>query len=306
MTTLYTPFIDVTVNALWSDWQNYPNGRPNPLYSQQATSWGVDGLVLGFLTLSPSNQACWAASDAMPLAWALPLANDLNAANRQVIVSFGGASNADISTKFTVDQLVQTYTNVVQSFKAKALDFDLENGQYNTVNICAALAIFQKANPTIRISFTLPTLPAGLVAEGLSIVQTAKNAGLNFSVNGMAMDYNDGVSSQDMGKAATNAAKSIKTQLATFYPTLTDAQLYAKVAITPMIGLNDDTTEMFKLPDATTVAEFAKQNSMAFIGSWSFNRDNPSSYTYVDLQTSSNPAQKASGDYAKAFVAGSR
>ncbi len=49
MKTLYTPFIDVTVNAEWSDWQDYPNGRPNPLYSQEAKAWKVDGLVFGLL-----------------------------------------------------------------------------------------------------------------------------------------------------------------------------------------------------------------------------------------------------------------
>lgn len=40
MNTLFTPYIDVTINALWSDWQNYPNGRPNSLYSKQAVEWG--------------------------------------------------------------------------------------------------------------------------------------------------------------------------------------------------------------------------------------------------------------------------
>ncbi|EFV5117738.1 hypothetical protein H3N91_003243 [Salmonella enterica] len=55
MNTLFTPFIDVTVNAEWSDWQHYPNGRPNPLYSQEAIEWGVSGLVFGFITLSASG-----------------------------------------------------------------------------------------------------------------------------------------------------------------------------------------------------------------------------------------------------------
>ena len=57
MKTLYTPFIDVTVNAEWSDWQDYPNGRPNPLYSQEAKAWEVDGLVFGFITLSANKKA---------------------------------------------------------------------------------------------------------------------------------------------------------------------------------------------------------------------------------------------------------
>lgn len=56
MKTLYTPFIDVTVNAEWSDWQDYPNGRPNPLYSQEAKEWEVDGLVFGFITLSANKK----------------------------------------------------------------------------------------------------------------------------------------------------------------------------------------------------------------------------------------------------------
>ena len=63
MKTHYTPFIDVTVNAEWSDWQDYPNGRPNPLYSQEAKAWEVDGLVFGFITLSANKKACWALRD---------------------------------------------------------------------------------------------------------------------------------------------------------------------------------------------------------------------------------------------------
>lgn len=62
MVTRYTPFIDVSVNADWGDWENYPNGRPNPLYSQNAIEWKTDGLILAFITLAAANNtACWAA-----------------------------------------------------------------------------------------------------------------------------------------------------------------------------------------------------------------------------------------------------
>ena len=299
MKTLITPYIDVTINADWSDWENYPDGRPNPLYSQQAIDWQVDGLILAFITLSASYQACWAAQDTMPLDWALPLANDLNAAGRKVIVSFGGAANNDISSAFNVEQLISTYQKTIDDYHTVGLDFDLENGLYNVANICEALKTIQQRNPGVQLSFTLPTLPSGLTGTGLSIIQNVVNAGLDFVVNGMAMDYYDPAYQHQMGKAATDAATSINNQLKSLGVT----GGYHCVAVTPMIGLNDDLS-MFTLEDAEEVASFAGNEQVNFIGMWSFNRDNPSSYNYVDLTTSSNPEQKASGDYSRTFVSG--
>lgn len=66
----------------------------------------------------------------MPLNWAKPIADDLNVANKAIIVSFGGASNPDISSKFTVDQLINTYESVIDMYQIKGLDFDLESGLY--------------------------------------------------------------------------------------------------------------------------------------------------------------------------------
>ncbi|AHF77015.1 Chitinase [Sodalis praecaptivus] len=301
MKTLITPYIDVTINALWSDWQNYPQGRPNPLYSQEAIDWNVDGLILAFITLSPSKKPCWAAQDAMPLDWALPLANDLYSAGRKVIVSFGGASNNDISMALSVEELIATYQETIDRYHASGLDFDLENGLYNIKSICEALKVIQQRNPDISLSFTLPTLPSGLTGTGLNIVQQAIAANLRFVINGMAMDYYDPNYKDHMGRAATEAATSINNQLAS----LGVKGGYQCVAVTPMIGLNDDLS-IFTLDDANTVAAFAKMNDVAFIGMWDFNRDNPSSYGYVDLTTSSNPEQTHSGQYSMCLVSHAR
>lgn len=299
MKVLYTPYIDVTVNAEWSDWQNYPDGRPNPLYSQEADNWKVDGLIFGFVTLSVHKNPCWAGQDAMPKDWALPLANDLNAAHQKVIISFGGAANSDISTHFSSPELVDIYQSFIDDYSAYGLDFDLENGLYNSNNICQALKVIAKNNPQVAISFTLPTMPSGLTSTGLNIVEQAHKAGLTFTVNGMAMDYYDARYSTDMGKAAVDAANSIAGQL----QSIGIHGGISVVAITPMIGMNDDGS-MFKLKDADTLAKFSRQNGLKFIGIWDFNRDNPSRYTYVDLTTSSNPEQRVSGEYCNHFVNG--
>lgn len=294
---LVTPFIDVSVNADWSDWQHYPNGRPNPIYSQQVVDYNLDGLILGFITLSSAHTACWAAQPTMTLDWAKPLADDLKKNNKKCIVSFGGASNAEISTQFTVDQLVQTYTQVITSYSAFGLDFDLENGLYDADKIVAALTKLKTTYPNVQISLTVPTMPTGLTETGINLVK--KFAPLKVTVNGMAMDYYQ--SSTQMGKDAVSAATSIHGQLSQIYTDLTAAQVYQKVAITPMIGLNDDLTN-FVLTDSTIVGDFVKQNNLNFVSFWDLNRDNPSAYTYVDLTSSSANNQKESGDYSRAFV----
>jgi len=302
MTTIYMPFIDVTVNAIWNDWQNYPNGRPNSLYSKQVVNWNIDGLVFGFITLATTNNTpCWAAHPAMPLDWAKPLANDLNAAGKKVIISFGGAVNSDISTALSVNELIGTYETVIRSYSAAGLDFDLENGLYNVDRICQALVFIQRKYPDVSISFTVPTMPSGLTTTGLNIISKAVDHNLTFIVNGMAMDYYDPIYAPIMGKAANDAAVSIAHQLQEYYPSLDAKALFNKVAVTPMIGLNDDYS-MFTLANAKEVGIFARQSGLAFMGSWSFNRDNPSSYEYVDLITSSNPEQKSSGEYSKNFL----
>ncbi|CCV02103.1 Chitinase [Invertebrate iridovirus 25] len=292
----FTPFIDTSINAIWDDWQHYPNGRPNYLYSKQAVEWNVDGLVFGFITLSAKGKACWAAQDTMPLDWSLPLAKELALSGKETIISFGGASNPDISSKFSIDELVQTYFDVIELYNPSGLDFDLENGLYDAEKISSAVGIVKSKYPNCNISLTLPTMPTGLTAVGLKLVSIFQKNNFDFVVNGMAMDYYSPEAALDMGKAAVEAAKSIASQLAKVYPS--EPSIYSKVGITPMIGLNDDLS-MFKLKDAALLGSFQKLN---FIGFWSFNRDNPSSLGHVDLQTSSNPEQKESGEYTMTFV----
>eukprot|EP01132_Coremiostelium_polycephalum_P005817 gene5817-7235_t len=290
---LVLPYIDVSTNAEWS----VGDGRPNPIYAKQVIDYNLDGLVFGFITLSSDNTACWSAQPRQPLSWAKPLADELNAANKKVIVSFGGAANSDISMRFTVDQLVDTYSQAITTYSAFGLDFDLENGLFNAPNIVQALTKLKVNYPDVQLSLTLPTMPTGLTSAGLDLVNLF--APLKVTVNGMAMDYYQ--QSTQMGADAVAAATSIHDQLSKVYSDLSNAQVYEKVAITPMIGLNDDLS-MFTIPDAGTVGDYVRLQNMNFVAFWDLNRDNPSSYNYVDNTSSSNPAQTQSGQYSTTFV----
>ena len=114
-----------------------------------------------------------------------------------------------------------------------------------------ALVGLKSANPDLVISYTIPVEPTGLVADdGLNLLTSAKSDGVALSVvNIMTMDF--GSSGTEMGSAATEAAADTEAQIKA-------AGLSSTVGITPMIGQNDTSGEIFTLADATTVVNFAR------------------------------------------------
>jgi chitinase len=157
-----------------------------------------------------------------------------------------------------------------------SLDFDIEGGAVaDTASIHLrdqALVGLEKANPGLRISFTLPVLPNGLDANGLAMLRDMKADGLDPAViNVMAMDYGPNADNgAQMGVDAISAALGTIQQISF-------AGLTSKVGITPMIGVNDDSAEVFSLADAQALTAFADSNpQVARLSMWSMARDNGS------------------------------
>ncbi len=96
-------------------------------------------------------------------------------------------------------------------------------------------------------------------------------------VNGMAMDYGDSAAPNpagQMGTYAIDVAQSLYGQLSTLYGTaLTSTQLWSMVGVTPMIGVNDASDEVFQLADASQLVSFAKQKGLGRLAMWSLTRD---------------------------------
>jgi chitinase len=143
-------------------------------------------------------------------------------------------------------------------------DFDIEGGINNTV-VAQALAGLKSANSGKTISLTLPVEPTGLLSPQLAIVQACQAAGFNPDVvNVMGMDYGSYYDNGgQMGLDATNAGSA------------THGQTGGNVGVTPMIGVNDNTAEIFQLSDASTLVGFANSNSyITRLAFWSLARDN--------------------------------
>jgi hypothetical protein len=134
------------------------------------------------------------------------------------------------------------------------------------------------AGKTLDVSFTLPVLPSGLTSDGMYVLQSALKYGVKIStVNVMTMDYGDSVApnpSGQMGTYAIDAAQSTFTQLGTLYgTTLSTSQRWGMVGITPMIGVNDQSDEVFGFSDAKQLVAFAEQVGLGEIAMWSLGRD---------------------------------
>jgi Glycosyl hydrolases family 18 len=221
-----------------------------------------------------------------------------------VMVSFGGAANQELAEVITnVPALTAAYQSVITAYGLTHIDFDIEGAAVadhaSIDRRSQAIAQLQQAATAagrkLDVWFTLPVLPTGLTADGLYVIQSALRYGVNIAgVNVMTMDYGDSAAPNPaghMGDFAIQAATSLFSQLKTAYNgTQTDAQLWAKIGLTPMIGMNDIQSEVFTQQDAAKMLAFAQQHGIDRISIWSLNRDYQNSsgrINYVDNFSSS-------------------
>ena len=206
--------------------------------------------------------------------------NSLRASGGDVIASFGGAAGTELGLSCTtVATLKAQYKKVIDTLNLTRVDFDIEGSALNNTTANdrrnQALAQLQQeyaaAGKKLDVQYTLPVNPTGLESNSLSLLNNAKSDGLTVNlVNIMTMDYG---SAMDMGQAAINAATALHTQLGQIWTTNTSAQLWAMEGNTPMIGVNDTTSEIFTTGNASSLESFAKNNGIQELAFWSLGRD---------------------------------
>jgi hypothetical protein len=247
----------------------------------QAKAAGVNAVTLAFGT---SNGSCTLQGfDVFNNATYKQDLQNYLAGGGRVILSFGGADGPFLEDNCSVSGLYNIINNLLSTYNIRSLDFDVEGGEVgdtgaaNTRN--AVIKQLQAAYPNLYVSFTVPVDPSGLPGDVVTLIQNAKNAGVNISiVNIMTMDY--GPSGRAEGTVAIESANGTFNQLHSIYPSLSSAQIWGMIGITPMIGLNDGSTnsnpaEQFTPADATSVAQFAQTNGIGLLSYWALNRDQP-------------------------------
>jgi hypothetical protein len=233
----------------------------------------------------------------------------LRAKGGDVRVSFGGASGSELATTCSsADALATAYGKVVDAYKLTKVDFDVEGGALpNTAantRRAQAIAKLEKAHPNLDVSYTLPVMPEGLTQDGVNLLSNAKSNGVSINtVNIMAMDYGPGYSG-DMGTYAEQAATATQAQVKSVLG-LSDSAAWKAVAVTPMLGVNDVASEIFKVDDATQLVNFAKSKGLGWLSMWSATRDkqcaggakNSADATCSSIVQDGNAFSKAFGAY---------
>ncbi|NEC07172.1 cellulose binding domain-containing protein [Streptomyces sp. SID7909] len=242
-----------------------------------ANKTGVKQFNLAFITSGGSCAPLWGGVTGLGDDHVASQIGALRAAGGDVRVSFGGAAGSELALRCSsAADLAAAYGKVVDTYKLTKVDFDIEGGALpdtaaNTRR-SQAIAQLQKAHPGLDVSFTLPVMPEGLTQPGVDLIADAKKNGVDIgAVNIMAMDYGASYSG-DMGTYAIQAATATQAQIKGVLG-LSDADAWKAVAVTPMIGVNDVSTEVFKVEDATQLVAFAKEKGLAWLAMWSGTRD---------------------------------
>ncbi|EPD63833.1 cellulose binding domain-containing protein [Streptomyces sp. HGB0020] len=247
---------------------------PTPSMPDMASASGLKNYTMAFITASGCKAMWFNAYDPRD-GWARDQIDAIRAGGGDVKISFGGASGIELAQACSsVDALYAEYNAVVTAYDLKYADFDIEGAASADPTSVArrsqALARLQQAHPDLKISLTLPVLPEGLTSDGLNVVTSARDAGVDLDVvNVMAMDYYRSV---DYGDAAVQAAQSTFAQLKSLYPGKTDAQVWAMVGVTPMLGQNDD-GHIYDQADARQLVSFAQGKHLGELAFWEATRD---------------------------------
>lgn len=277
---VFAPYVDMTL---------YPTYN---LVTAMQTA-GIKYFTLAFITADSNNAPAWGGYSTYEVnggSFDQSIRAQISQVRQlggDVSVSFGGAAGLELAQAITnVNTLTAAYQQVITAYGLTHIDFDIEGAAVaDTASIdrrSQAIAALQQAatasGKTLYVSFTLPVLPTGLDADGLYVLQSALKYGVKMTtVNIMTMDFGDSTAPNpagQMGTYAIDSAQSTHTQLQSLYGTTqTSSQLWEMIGVTPMIGVNDQSDEVFGFSDASQLLAFAQSVGMGEIGIWSLARD---------------------------------
>jgi chitinase len=296
---VYSPYVDVTNTP------TYPFQLPS--------SNPVSSVYLAFV-VSDTEEPCTPSWGTFYTLDGAEQGLDLDARTAQlrsqggsVMVSYGGEANTELAVDCTDPaKLQQAYLEPIQRYHAKAIDLDIEGA--NLANTAAntaanarratAIAAVQKQlaqeKKPLKVWMTLPVASTGLTPEGIAAVQAMLKAKVELAgVNAMTMDFGPGEgAAKDMTGTIERALDATQLQVQSLWraaglPSGAGAA-WGHVGVTPMLGVNDVTTERFTTKDAHELAEFVNKRGIPRVSAWSLNRDSQCGGAFAKVGELSN------------------
>ncbi|KIZ16160.1 carbohydrate-binding protein [Streptomyces natalensis] len=236
---------------------------------------GLKAFQLAFI-LAPNGGGCsptWGGTSPVGTDTAVGgVISAIRAKGGDVSASVGGYGGTKLGQNCgTPEATAAAYQQVVDKYGLKALDFDLEEPEYENSaaihNEIGAARILQQKNPGIYLSVTTAGTADGTGWFGKQMLNEAKAQSFtpdNFSI----MPFDGGF----QGAAAQTAALTHFNSLLQSTFGWDEATAYAHEGISQMNG-RSDTGEFFTQADFQTVLDFATSHHMARFTNWSVNRD---------------------------------
>lgn len=247
---------------------------PSPTAVMAAT--GIRQFTLAFVLAGRGCTPLWdgtrpllGGSDAASIA-------AIRAAGGDVSASFGGWSGRKLGTACrTPGALANAYGQVVDAYGLRAVDVDIEHGEFTSARIrlrvITALAELQATRPGLAITVTFGTTPTGPDADGTNLIADAARLGFQpYAWTIMPFDF--GMPVADMGATSVAAADGLHADLMAAYGE-SSAAAYAHLGISSMNGRTDEADESVSLADFQTILDYAQANHLARLTFWMVDRD---------------------------------
>jgi chitinase len=266
--------------ALTSNWyasapylMPFDNSPPDPVAVMNAT--GQKAFQLAFI-LAPTGGGCsptWDGTRAVSSdTEAASMIANIRSNGGDVSVSIGGYGGVKLGQNCgTPAATAAAYQQVVTKYALKAIDFDLEEPEYENAaavhNELGAAQILQQNNPGLYVSVTTAGTAAGTGWFGTQMLNDAKSLGFtpnNYSI----MPFDGGFAGAASQTSALEAFHGIL--MSTFG--WDSGTAYAHEGVSMMNG-RSDAGEYFYQADFQTVLDYATGHQLARYTYWSVNRD---------------------------------
>ncbi|WP_328624702.1 chitinase [Streptomyces sp. NBC_00353] len=275
----------------------HDNNPPDAGAIMDAT--GLKAFQLAFI-LAPNGGGCSPTWDGTsPVSSDTAVASVINAIRAKggdVSVSIGGYGGTKLGqTCSDAASTAAAYQQVITKYQLKAIDFDLEEPEYeNTAAVAheiGAAKILQQNNPGLYVSVTTAGTADGTGWFGKQMLNEAKSQGFtpnNFSI----MPFDGGFNG---AAAQTSALTNFNSILQSTFG-WDAATAYAHEGFSGMNG-RSDTGEYFRQADFQTVLDYATSHHMDRFTFWSLNRDRQCSPPDNNGQTSGTCSSVAQSDW---------
>jgi chitinase len=293
-----------TAAALGGNWYGaapyvMPFDNSPPALGPVMSATGQKSFQLAFI-LAPSGGGCsptWDGSHPVSSdTQAKSMIDGIRAAGGDVTVSAGGYGGTKLGqTCGDPSATAAAYQQVITKYGLKAIDFDLEEPEYENAaaihNEIGAAKILQQNNPGLYVSVTTAGTTGGEGTGwfGKQMLAEAKSQGFT-PANYAIMPFDGGFN----GSAAQiSALEGFHTTLMSTFG-WSSATAYAREGVSLMNG-RSDTGEYFRQADFQAVLDYATSHGLSRYTYWSVNRDRQCGTPDNNGQTSGTCSSVAQG-----------